>query len=66
MKASMVLGEIPLPSEDLAKKEQESLGAAFNDSLVTCEGKIVFGQCVNSVNKFSQTILGLIKADEIL
>ena len=66
MKASLVLGEIPFPSEDLAKKELESLGAVCNDSLVTCEGKIVLGQGVNSVKKFSQTIIDLIKAGEML
>ena len=66
MKASLVLGEIPFPSEDLAKKELESLGAVCNDSLVTCEGKIVLGQGVNSVKKFSQTIIDLIKAGEVL
>ena len=59
VRASLVKGGIPLPQEDLARKELKSLGAFCVDTLVTNEGRVVFGQGANSVNKFSQTILSL-------
>ena len=65
MRASLILGEIPLLREELAKKELEALGAVYIDTLVTSEGRIVLGQGANAVKKFSQTILDLIKVKNV-
>ena len=65
MRASLILGEIPLLREELAKKELEALGAVCIDTLVTSEGRVVLGQGKNAVKKFSQTILDLIKVQNV-
>jgi putative intracellular protease/amidase len=65
MRASLVTIEIPLPREDDARKELESLGATCVDIPVTSLGKMVFGQGADSVDAFSQTILDLMEISEV-
>ena len=65
MRASLTTGEIPLPREDDARRELESLGAICVDIPVTSLGRMVFGQGADSVDEFSQTILGLMEVGEV-
>ena len=65
MRASLVTGEIPLPREDDARKELESLNAVCVNTPVTSAGSIVFGQGADSVDEFSQTLLDLIESGEV-
>ena len=66
VRASLVMGEIPLPREDNTRKELESLNAVCVDIPVTSFDRMVFGQGKDSVDEFSQTILDLIEADEVV
>ena len=65
VRAGLVTGEIPLPHDDDACMELESLNAVYSKDLITSFGAIVCGQGENSVNEFSQTILGLIESYDI-
>ena len=65
MRASLVIGEIPLPKEADARKELEALNAVCVDTPVTSFGSTVFGQGEDSVAEFSQTIMDLIEAGEV-
>ena len=62
---SLVTGEIPLPQDDDTRKKLESLGAICIDNPVTSLGRIVCGQDSDSIDKFSKTILDLMKFDEV-
>ena len=63
-RASLITGEIPLPQEDEARKELESLNAICVDTPVTSLGNMVLGQGGNSVSEFSNIILDLFKERE--
>jgi len=65
MRASLVIIEIPLPRDDDARQELESLGAICVDVPVTSLEKIVFGQGADSVDEFSQIILDLMEISEV-
>ena len=65
VRASLVTGEIPLPGEDDARRELESLNAVCVDTPVINLGNIVFGQGENSVDEFSKVVLNLIEIDGI-
>ena len=65
VRASLATGEIPLPREDDTRKELESLNAVCVDIPVTSLDSMVFGQGEDSVDEFSQTILGLMEVGEV-
>ena len=61
IRASLITGEIPLPPEEYARKELESLNAVCVDTPVTSLGNMVLGQGEKSVSEFSNIILNLFK-----
>jgi len=65
VKTSLITGEIPLPSEEDARKELAFLNTVCIDAPVVIFGNIVLGQGKDSIDEFSETILKLIEADEI-
>ena len=63
MTASLMLGEIPLPEEEEARKKLESLSAVCIDIPVTSLGRVVCGRDANSVDQFSNKILNLMEVN---
>jgi putative intracellular protease/amidase len=65
VRASLVTGEIPLPQDEDTCQELKSLNAVCVDTPVISYGNMVYGQSRDSVEKFSQTIIGLVETSEV-
>ncbi|MCH8156398.1 MAG: DJ-1/PfpI family protein [Nitrospinae bacterium] len=65
-RAALITGEIPMPDEEAAHKELETLGAVGVDRPVTSIGNIVAGQGAGAVEAFAQTVCDLMQAEEVL
>ena len=61
VKASLIVGEVPLQAENHTQNELESLNVVFVDTPVLREGKVILGQGANSVDEFSQSIVDCMK-----
>ncbi len=65
VRASLVIGEIPLPQDEDTCQELKSLNAVCVDTPVISYENMVYGQSRDSIEKFSQTIIGLIETSEV-
>ena len=65
VRASLVAGEIPLPQDEDTCQELKSLNAVCVDTPVISFGNMVYGQSRDSIDKFSQTIIGLVETSEV-
>jgi protease I len=65
VRASLVTGEIPLPQDEDTRQELKSLNAVCVDTPVISYGNMVYGQSRDSIEKFSQTIIGLVETSEL-
>ena len=65
VRASLVTGEIPLPQDEDTCQELKSLNAVCVDTPVISFGNMVYGQSRDSIDKFSQTIIGLVETSEV-
>ena len=65
VRASLVTGEIPLPQDEDTCQELKSLNAVCIDTPVISYENMVYGQSRDSIEKFSQTIIGLVETSEV-
>jgi putative intracellular protease/amidase len=65
VRASLVTGELPLPEDEGTCLELKSLNAICVDTPVISFGNMVYGQGRDSIEKFSQTIIGLVETSEV-
>jgi putative intracellular protease/amidase len=61
-KASLIVGDVPLPKDESTREELERLNVACVDIPVIRGENLVLGQGVNSVSEFSQSIVDCIKS----
>ena len=65
VRASLVTGEIPLPQDEDTCQELKSLNAVCVDTPVISYENMVYGQSRDSIEEFSQTIIGLVETSEV-
>ena len=61
-KASLIIGDVPLPKDESTREELERLNVACVDIPVIRGENLVLGQGVNSVSEFSRSIVDCIKS----
>ena len=61
LRASLIVGEIPLPKDEKTRKELERLNGVCVDIPVIRGENLVLGQGPDSVSEFSQSIIDCIK-----
>jgi len=61
VRASLVVGEVPVPEDENTRKELECLNAVSVDIPVIRQENLVLGQGADSVGEFSQSIIDCIK-----
>jgi len=61
LRASLIVGEIPLPKDEKTRKELERLNAVCVDIPVISSENLVLGQGADSVKEFSQSIIDCMK-----
>ena len=66
VRASLVTGEIPLPQDEDTCQELKSLNAVCIDTSVISYGNMVYGQSRDSIEKFSEIIIGLVETSEVI
>ena len=61
LKASLVFGDVPLPRDESTREELEYFNAVCVDIPVIRGENLVLGQGADSVDEFSQAIIGMIE-----